>query len=261
VKLCDFGFAERVGSLDCKGAFGTPLFMAPEMRCKAAYGAKVDVWSFGIIVYILLFGRLPYGGTPRANANAIRSGRSVKSGVDFGSGVVSLRSAKLTSVALDFLQATLQRDPRERLAACDALAHDFFATQQQQCEGADDGGMCLRSALEEAQACLAVSLLDPVANSQLDAMLAVGQRLWHGPPRRRSGDARRDLEQSESSEVSVGARIPSPAKSRHTASLLSDVSTLSPSTNVARSYLPSPAGSVCSASSSAGLVGSASSDS
>lgn len=45
-------------------AEGTPPFMSPEMLGRVRYGAKVDIWAFGVIAYILLFGAWPY--TPQA---------------------------------------------------------------------------------------------------------------------------------------------------------------------------------------------------
>lgn len=61
IKLTDFGFATMFRSGEKQNlALGTPSFMAPELiRCKA-YDQRVDVWSLGCIVYILLSGRYPF---------------------------------------------------------------------------------------------------------------------------------------------------------------------------------------------------------
>jgi len=42
------------------GIYGALPFAAPEMLQQKEYGAKVDVWSCGIIAYWLLFGQLPH---------------------------------------------------------------------------------------------------------------------------------------------------------------------------------------------------------
>lgn len=42
------------------GICGTPVYMAPEMLRGEAYGASVDVWALGVLVYVLLLGGWPY---------------------------------------------------------------------------------------------------------------------------------------------------------------------------------------------------------
>lgn len=63
VKLTDFGFATRfkVGEkLDL--SLGSPLYMAPELVEELEYDNRVDVWSTGVIAYILLSGIPPFFG-------------------------------------------------------------------------------------------------------------------------------------------------------------------------------------------------------
>merc|ERR1719428_1666918 len=62
VKLCDFGFARRFpsGPACVRGVFGTAPFMSPEMIMGLEYGAPTDVWSLGVVLYVLLCGEFPY---------------------------------------------------------------------------------------------------------------------------------------------------------------------------------------------------------
>jgi len=58
VKVCDFGLADTTGGMkfiwDEKGRKGSPLYMAPEVLLKKGLNEKVDVYSFGLILWELL---------------------------------------------------------------------------------------------------------------------------------------------------------------------------------------------------------------
>jgi carbon catabolite-derepressing protein kinase len=66
VKVSDFGLSALLpDSLRDDGrlhtACGTPAYAAPEVLCRRAYdGAKADAWSAGVILFVLLAGRLPF---------------------------------------------------------------------------------------------------------------------------------------------------------------------------------------------------------
>jgi serine/threonine protein kinase len=63
IKITDFGFAcffqPGKGLTD---VLGSPLYMAPEIINEQPYNNKVDIWSAGVIAYILLSGRPPFRG-------------------------------------------------------------------------------------------------------------------------------------------------------------------------------------------------------
>ena len=42
--------------------FGSPAYMAPEILSYEFYSDKIDVWSFGISLYELLTGYIPFIG-------------------------------------------------------------------------------------------------------------------------------------------------------------------------------------------------------
>ena len=62
VKLCDFGFAKRLGSKDAKTytKCGTPSYIAPEIVLGMGHSFQVDVWSLGIMIYEMLAGFSPF---------------------------------------------------------------------------------------------------------------------------------------------------------------------------------------------------------
>ena len=68
LKLADFGLAKVLARQRNKllmTACGTPGYVAPEILEEKGYGEKVDVWSLGIILYVLLCG-FPVRGRGRA---------------------------------------------------------------------------------------------------------------------------------------------------------------------------------------------------
>ena len=64
LKLADFGFAKKYdpNGKGLSDPVGTPNCMAPELVKKVPYGAKVDIWAVGVILYIMLTGTTPYRG-------------------------------------------------------------------------------------------------------------------------------------------------------------------------------------------------------
>eukprot|EP00614_Pseudopedinella_elastica_P008140 CAMPEP_0172606482 /NCGR_PEP_ID=MMETSP1068-20121228/26693_1 /TAXON_ID=35684 /ORGANISM="Pseudopedinella elastica, Strain CCMP716" /LENGTH=342 /DNA_ID=CAMNT_0013409197 /DNA_START=63 /DNA_END=1091 /DNA_ORIENTATION=+ len=60
IVLIDFGFAERVEGRNLNTQCGTPQYVAPEILASRRYGCEVDVWSCGVIAYILLAGYPPF---------------------------------------------------------------------------------------------------------------------------------------------------------------------------------------------------------
>jgi len=126
VKLCDFGLADVLPSpaAELKGVYGTAPFMSPEMLAAIGYGAATDVWSLGVIAYVLLFGRFPYQpveATAKAMKAAIVAGVPApsfrpKSSLDPGN------QCRISADALEFLHAALDRNKASRPTASAALS-------------------------------------------------------------------------------------------------------------------------------------------
>lgn len=61
IKLIDFGFASFLDSSGTvTGSCGSPSYVAPEILSKSPYNTKCDVWSIGIIMYLMIYGELPF---------------------------------------------------------------------------------------------------------------------------------------------------------------------------------------------------------
>jgi serine/threonine protein kinase len=103
VKITDFGFACFKKLEGAKEVLGSPLYMAPEIIKEQLYDQKVDVWSLGVITYILLSGRPPFSGKTKATifANTLTNEPSFEHAI----------WKKVSSDATDFIKQTLIKDP------------------------------------------------------------------------------------------------------------------------------------------------------
>lgn len=61
VKILDFGLSQLVGpNQRCKEPFGTVGYAAPEILQSKDYDKGIDIWSLGVIAYMLLSGTAPF---------------------------------------------------------------------------------------------------------------------------------------------------------------------------------------------------------
>jgi len=61
-KLADFGFAKYFKEDQMKTALGSPGYAAPELFVEESYKETVDMWSLGVILFVLLSGEPPFFG-------------------------------------------------------------------------------------------------------------------------------------------------------------------------------------------------------
>jgi len=62
VRLIDFGLSKVAKKKAMTTVAGTPFYMAPEVLLEN-YGAKADIWSLGVLLYVLVSGYLPFQGS------------------------------------------------------------------------------------------------------------------------------------------------------------------------------------------------------
>lgn len=72
VKLADFGFSSFFKPGELLDVYcGSPPYCAPELYLAKQYdGPKVDIWSLGVVLYVLVCGQLPFEAR---NFNALRA--------------------------------------------------------------------------------------------------------------------------------------------------------------------------------------------
>jgi calcium/calmodulin-dependent protein kinase I len=97
---------------------GTPGYVAPEVLEKIPYDWQCDMWSLGVVVYILLGGYAPFEEPDQTTLFH----KIVK-------GVYEFHEEYWTTIsddAKDFIRCLLTLDPRKRLTASQALEHKWM---------------------------------------------------------------------------------------------------------------------------------------
>ena len=115
VKIIDFGTA-KVFEKDKaeQKVIGSAYYIAPEVLDKN-YNEKCDLWSCGVILYILLTAKPPFGGSDDEIV------RKIKVGVYDESEIM-----RKSNEVRDLIKRLLDMNPKTRLSAEEALRHPFF---------------------------------------------------------------------------------------------------------------------------------------
>ncbi|KAF2036063.1 Pkinase-domain-containing protein [Setomelanomma holmii] len=126
VKLVDFGMAalQPVGK-KLTTPCGSPHYAAPEVIKTISYdGAKADVWSCGVILYVLLTGTPPfnYSGEDRHLKDLFRDIQMAK----------YVMPDNLSHEAKDLIRRILVADPKRRIGLDDIWNHPFLRKYQQE---------------------------------------------------------------------------------------------------------------------------------
>jgi len=118
LKLIDFGISKRIKSGEtAKTKTGTPNYIAPEIM-NGRYNEKVDIWSLGVITYIMLSGLQPFNGkTVDEILQAVQRAK-----VDTERGPWK----RMSNNGKGFIKALLQKNPSGRPSAQQVLQHVWF---------------------------------------------------------------------------------------------------------------------------------------
>ena len=118
VKIIDFGMSiKSLAVTEMTSFVGTPYYLAPEV-ITGNYGPQCDIWSLGVVMYLLLSGEQPFEGS---NISDIL--RKIVIG-DF-----SFRSSTWSAVsypAKDLIGRMLTISPYKRITLKEALSHSWF---------------------------------------------------------------------------------------------------------------------------------------
>jgi calcium/calmodulin-dependent protein kinase I len=119
VKLADFGFAAAMKPTEwLQQMLGTPGYVAPEILNGLNYGREVDMWSFGVVLYILLCGYPPFYDDDQDEM--FRMIRTVSYEFD------PKEWDDVSDTAKDLIMKLFTRDQEARLTAAQVLEHPWM---------------------------------------------------------------------------------------------------------------------------------------
>ena len=120
IRILDFGLSKIVGPYEkSTEPYGTLTYCAPEIILDEPYSKSVDLWSLGVMTYLMLIGRLPFNGNDEDEI-------ARKVAYDEPDFMRSPIWKSVSSEAKDFVIKLLEKDPVKRMNIRQALEHKFI---------------------------------------------------------------------------------------------------------------------------------------
>lgn len=120
IKIADFGLAAFINSNDqLFKRCGTPGYVAPEILEDERYDEKVDIFSAGVILYILLTGGSPFHA--QDYNQILLKNKNCEINYHF-----EQYGLEISDLATDLMKKMLSKDPKTRISASDALNHPWI---------------------------------------------------------------------------------------------------------------------------------------
>uniref|UniRef100_A0A7S0Y9W3 Protein kinase domain-containing protein n=1 Tax=Polytomella parva TaxID=51329 RepID=A0A7S0Y9W3_9CHLO len=127
LKIADFGLSKAGFNSMPKSRVGTITYMAPEVLLAGSGrtydGELADVWSCGVVLYVMLFGKYPFT-FPENQNNATEWAAAMKKLVN---GLYETPSnVRVSQPCLDLLSKLMQPLPNKRVTCAEVMAHPWF---------------------------------------------------------------------------------------------------------------------------------------
>ncbi|XP_041103903.1 serine/threonine-protein kinase 17A-like [Polyodon spathula] len=140
IKIVDFGLSRIMSSNEeLREIMGTPEYVAPEILNYEPISTATDMWSIGVLAYVMLTGTSPFLGEDKQETFLNISQINVSYSEEEFEGI--------SRSAIDFMKALLIKEPVDRATAEDCLQHQWL--QQEQTEDSEAVSPC-ESIPEEA---------------------------------------------------------------------------------------------------------------
>ncbi|XP_058063577.1 death-associated protein kinase related [Anopheles bellator] len=124
IKLCDFGLSRMVGNgvRDVCDLAGTPDYISPEVLAFSPLSISTDIWSLGVIAYVILSGHTPFGADARQDTfiNVLRRHLTFPDNL----------FENISKDAVDFIDTTIAKDQRKRMTVDQCLEHRWLAEEE-----------------------------------------------------------------------------------------------------------------------------------
>jgi len=120
IKLADFGCAKQITGEPnfCQSMVGSPEYVAPEIYVhEDGYDQRCDLWSIGVVIYVLMAGYCPFEAPPDQLPTIICEGY-----FDFD----AQEWSKISNSPKELIKSLLQVDVMERATINDALSSDWL---------------------------------------------------------------------------------------------------------------------------------------
>eukprot|EP00746_Dinoflagellata_sp_MGD_P149341 gnl/MRDRNA2_/MRDRNA2_81387_c0_seq2.p1 gnl/MRDRNA2_/MRDRNA2_81387_c0~~gnl/MRDRNA2_/MRDRNA2_81387_c0_seq2.p1 ORF type:complete len:932 (+),score=160.01 gnl/MRDRNA2_/MRDRNA2_81387_c0_seq2:129-2924(+) len=123
VKLIDWGFGIYFKECSMRDIVGSTLYMAPEvyqstsLRSYPGYTEACDLWSLGVLTYVMLSGKQPFWGSNEQMQKRARQERYPIKVKPFDD---------VSKECMDFLQCLLKANPKQRPNISQVLEHPWF---------------------------------------------------------------------------------------------------------------------------------------
>ncbi|XP_063281476.1 serine/threonine-protein kinase 17A-like [Pelobates fuscus] len=124
IRIVDFGLSRQVDTIkEVREILGTPEYVAPEVLNYEPISTATDMWSVGVLTYVMLTGESPFLGDTKQETFLNIS----QVNIEYSQGVFE----GISDQAVDFIKSLLIKNPRKRARADQCLKHPWLSPQDE----------------------------------------------------------------------------------------------------------------------------------